>query len=436
MNNITLPSMPELERAVLGALIVESDAIHRILDLTPQMFHNAANRAIFTAIKKLNEISEEIDLLTIFTELKKNGKSDEVGGMAYIASLTDEVATAGHIEAHAKVIIEKYLEREFIIGNSEAIEKIKDGEDVFQAIEAQKSKLDDLINKNVRRRAKTVRELSKKAIADLNDDREETNTPSGINSLDRIIGGLRSSDLIVIAARPGMGKSGLGLSIARNLAIKNNKKVLFFSLEMSAVQMVHRLFSMESGIPTQKITNKNLYPSEWVELIDRIGRLDTDNLTIDDTPGINISEVRGKAKQKKNDGGIDLVIIDYIQLINTSSDKKISNREQEISYISRTLKEMAKELDIPVIALSQLSREVEKRATKRPQLSDLRESGAIEQDADIVMMIYRPEYYHTYTFEDGSNAIGLAEIDVLKNRHGDTDSARVSFDKEMTLFRD
>ena len=340
--------------------------------------------------------------------------------------------------------MEKFVLRE-LINNCNTIIKdaYEDSKDVLQLLDKAETNLFGIIQENFKRDSKELNVVMKKALEELMALKDAENqfhgVPSGIRAIDEKTGGWQKSDLIIIAARPGMGKTSFVLSIARNAAIDHKRPVALFSLEMSSTQLVHRLFSIETGIPSEKIAKGKLSDDEWSILTNKLGPLNSANLIIDDTPALSVFDLRAKCRRLKHQYDIQLIIVDYLQLMvgSVDTDKGKGNREQEISYISRSLKALAKDLNVPVIALSQLSREVEKRsASKRPQLSDLRESGSIEQDADIVMFIYRPEYYKLETFEDEMPAKGLADLMIQKNRHGGTEDIRIRFQSQYTRFTD
>lgn len=438
------PQALEFEAAVLGAILINSDAIGLIIDfLKPQMFYKEANAQIYQAIFQLFQKNEPIDMLSVTNFLRKNKQLEFVGGPTYIASLTNRVASSANIEFHARIIMEKYILRSTIQTCNEIIkDAYDDSKDVLDLLDKAETNLFDIIQNNFKRDSKELSDVVMKALEDLQKLKNSGDTfhgvPTGIRAIDEKTGGWQPSDLIIMAARPGMGKTSFVLSIARNATIDHDKPVAFFSLEMSASQIVHRLFSMESGISSDKISQGKLTDEEWIQLSNRIGNLRSPNLIIDDTPALSIFDLRAKCRRLKHQKDIQLIIVDYLQLMQAGEgDKSKGNREQEISYISRSLKALAKDLNIPVIALSQLSRAVETRSTgKRPQLSDLRESGSIEQDADMVLFIYRPEYYHIDTFEDDTPSQGLAEIIFAKNRHGSLGDIRVRFQSQLTKFCD
>lgn len=440
-----IPQATDFEMAVLGAIMINSNAIGNVVDfLSANMFYKESHAHIYRAILALYDKSEPIDLLTVTDTLRKNKLLEFVGGPSYLASLTNRVASSANIEYHARVVMEKYVLRSLIDSCNKIIkEAYDDSQDVLGLLDKAETDLFSIMQQNFTRDSKELQMVVHKALEELmelrNDDSQFHGVPTGIRALDEKTGGWQKSDLIILAARPGMGKTSFVLSIARNAAIDNQFPIAFFSLEMSATQLVHRLFSIETGINAERIARGKLTDEEWVQLSNKIGSLNTPNLIIDDTPALSVFDLRAKCRRLKHQHNIQLIIVDYLQLMqgSTDKDKTHGNREQEISFISRSLKALAKDLNVPVIALSQLSREVEKRSgSKRPQLSDLRESGSIEQDADLVMFIYRPEYYDLATFEDDFPSAGLAEIMIQKNRHGSLGNVRVRFQAQYTKFSD
>jgi replicative DNA helicase len=440
------PQAVDFEEAVLGALMIDGNAVSIIIDfLDYRMFYKEAHQHIYKAIFELFTEMQPVDLLSVTNQLRKSARLEFVGGPSYLASLTNRVASSANIEYHARIVMEKFVLRELISKCSSIItEAYDESNDVLQTLDKAETELFNIIQNNFKRDSKELNVVVKKALDELtamrNNEEGFSGVPTGIRAIDEKTGGWQKSDLVIIAARPGMGKTSFVLSIARNAAIDHHFPVAFFSLEMSATQLVHRLFAIESGIPSERIAKGKLSDSEWIILMDKISKLNVGNLIIDDTPALSIFDLRAKCRRLKHQHDIQLIIVDYLQLMQGEADaggKAKGNREQEISYISRSLKALAKDLQVPVIALSQLSREVEKRAgTKRPQLSDLRESGSIEQDADIVMFIYRPEYYKIDTFEDETPSQGLADIMIQKNRHGAVDDIRVRFQSQFTKFTD
>ena len=381
--------------------------------------------------------------MTVSNNLKKKGKLEVAGGNPYLVELTQKVASSAHIEFHARIILQKFIQRSLIKISSEIIENsYKDSIDVFDLLDEAESKLYDVTQGNIKKSSETAQSLviqAKKRIEDISKRKGLSGISTGFEKLDLLTSGWQPSDLVIIAARPGMGKTALTLSMARNIAVLKEIPVAFFSLEMSSVQLITRLISAETGLSSEKLRTGKLAPHEWEQLNVKVGDLERAPLFIDDTPSLSIFDLRAKARRLASQHGIKLIFIDYLQLMTAATNNKSGNREQEISMISRNLKALAKELDIPVIALSQLSRAVETRGgTKRPLLSDLRESGAIEQDADIVSFIYRPEYYGITEWDDEerSPSEGQAEFIVAKHRNGGLDNIRMKFIGHLGKFED
>ena len=437
------PQAVDLEEAVLGAMLLEKEALSVIIDiLKPESFYKPSNQAVYEAILNLFNNSEPVDILTVTQELRKNGKLEIAGGAYGISQLTTRVASAANAEYHARIVAQKYLQRELIRISTETINKAyEDSTDVFDLLDSATQHVFELLDANVRKQHDKMSTLITAAIKQIEIASQQTSgvtgVPSGFTALDRVTSGWQKSDLIILAARPGMGKTAFVLSIARNAAVDFQKPTAVFSLEMSSLQLVNRLISGEAELDQTKIRKGNLENYEWQQLNSRISRLAKAPLYIDDTPALSIFELRAKARRLKENHGIGLIIIDYLQLMTAGSEAK-GNREQEISFISRSLKALAKELDIPIIALSQLSRNVEQRSTgsKRPQLSDLRESGAIEQDADMVMFIYRPEYYGLTEDEKGQSTKGRAEVIIAKHRNGSLEDVPLRFIGIFAKFTD
>ena len=436
------PQSLDMEEAVLGALLLEKDALHKIIDiLKPHMFYKDANRFIFEHILQLFQNSEPIDILTLKNSLRKAGKLDQTGGAFYLTELTSRVASAANIEYHARVIAEKFILRELIVISDEVIRDAYDEtSDVFDLLDKTEQKLFEVSETNLRRNYLGMPELVIKTLERLEEmrgkDSSVTGIPSGFIALDQMTAGWQQTDLVIIAARPAMGKTALTLTLARHAAMRFNVPCAFFSLEMAAVQLTQRMICSEAELDAQKVRTGQLEDHEWAQLIHRIGSLNKAPIYIDDTPALSIWDLRAKCRRLKAERGIKMVIIDYLQLMSGQAGKN-SNREQEIAGISRALKELAKELDVCVIALSQLSRAVESRGgDKRPVLSDLRESGSIEQDADMVMFLYRPEYYGFETDDEGSSTLGLAELIIAKQRNGPTGSVKLQFIGNYGKFAD
>ncbi|HNR20214.1 MAG TPA: replicative DNA helicase [Bacteroidia bacterium] len=435
------PQAVDLEEAVLGALMLERNALTAVIDvLHPECFYKDAHSKIFRVIHELFHKAEPIDILTVTHALKKSGELEIVGGPYYITSLTNRVASAANIEYHARIILQKYIQRELIrISNDTIKEAYEETSDVLNLLDNAEKNLFAIAEGNIRRNYEDMHALISKAIKEIEIASKQeggvTGVPSGFTELDRVSAGWQKSDLIIIAARPGMGKTAFTLSLARNAAVQFKRPVAFFSLEMSSVQLVNRLISAETEITSEALRRGQLAHHEWEQLNAKIVPLTSAPLYIDDTPALSIFELRAKCRRLVAEKKVEMIIIDYLQLMTAGNDS--GNREQEISTISRSLKAIAKELEVPIICLSQLSREVEKRGgTKKPQLSDLRESGAIEQDADMVMFIYRPEYYGLTENEEGGDTRGQAEIIVAKNRQGSLKSVNLKFIGQFTKFTD
>lgn len=438
------PQAIDLEEAVLGALMLDKDAVASVIDiLHPEVFYKDAHQKIFQAIHHLFHGTQPVDILTVTQQLRKNGDLEIAGGAFYITQLTNRVASSANIEFHARIVLQKYIQRELIRISSETIrDAFEDTSDVLELLDRAEKNLFAITESNIRRKYEDMHTLISKAIKEVevaaNQATGVTGVPSGFTELDRVTAGWQRSDLIIIAARPGMGKTAFVLSLARNAAVQFQKPVAFFSLEMSSIQLVNRLISSETEINTEKLKKGELADHEWHQLNNKVTPLTKAPIYIDDTPALTIFELRAKCRRLAAEKGIQMIIIDYLQLMTGGTDNRNGNREQEISHISRSLKSIAKELSIPIIALSQLSRAVESRAgqAKRPQLSDLRESGAIEQDADMVMFIYRPEYYGLTETEDHVPTSNLAEIIVAKNRNGALKTVNLKFLGHLTKFSD
>ncbi|MDB4752274.1 replicative DNA helicase [Winogradskyella sp.] len=436
------PQAIDLEEVLLGAMMIDKKGVDEVIDiLSPDAFYKDAHKYIFEAIFRLFENSEPVDLLTVSSQLKKDKKLDLVGGDFYLISLTQRVSSSAHIEFHARIILQKYIQRSLIKISSEIIEEAYDEtKDVFDLLDNAEAKLYEVTQGNVKKSTETAQSLviqAKKKIEEISNKEGLSGIPSGFDKLDKLTSGWQPSDLVIIAARPGMGKTALTLTMARNIAVNSNIPVAFFSLEMSSVQLITRLISSETGLSSEKLRTGKLEKHEWEQLNVKVKTLEKAPLFIDDTPSLSIFDLRAKARRLASQYGIKMIIIDYLQLMTAGGSQKGGNREQEISTISRNLKALAKELNVPVIALSQLSRAVETRGgSKRPLLSDLRESGAIEQDADIVSFIYRPEYYKIDEWDDEerSPTEGQGELIVAKHRNGGLDNIRLKFIGHLGKF--
>ncbi len=437
------PQAIELEEAVLGALMLDNEALSDTIDiLKPEYFYRMEHQKIFDAIIVLFNESKPVDILTVIEQLKKMGALENIGGAFYITGLTNSVASSANTEYHARIIVEKFIQRSLIQISSNIIKDSFDETiDVFDLLSKAEQDLFSVTEGSLRKSYDKMSVLITNAIQSIEELKNKkdglSGVPSGFSKLDRVTSGWQKSDLIIIAGRPGMGKTALALTMARNIAINHKTPIGIFSLEMSSDQLVNRLISSESEIPSGKLRKGNLEEYEFVQLHEKIRDLAEAPIYIDDTPGLSVFELRAKARRLVKNHGVQIIIVDYLQLM-TAGGNKSGNREQEISTISRSLKGIAKELKIPVIALSQLNRGVESRTStsKRPILADLRESGAIEQDADIVTFIYRPEYYKIYEWENSDDSRGQAEIIIAKHRNGPLENIRLKFINTLAKFSD
>lgn len=435
------PQAIDLEEAVLGAMMLEKNKLADVIELLhPEVFYKEEHQRIFAAIQHLFAQVKPVDILTVTEELRLSGELDTVGGPYYIATLTNRVASSANIEYHARILLQKYIQRELIRISSDVIQNAyEDTTDVFDLLDKAESNLFAVSETSLRRSYRTMSSLIKEAIDDITKGRKHEGglrgVGSGFTELDRLTAGWQKSDLIIVASRPGMGKTAFALTMARNVAVDFKKPIAMFSLEMSAIQLVMRLISSETEIPSEKLKRGILSDPEWDRLTSKITGLVDAPLYIDDTPALTVFELRAKSRRMKAQHHIELIILDYLQLMQGAPEHK-GNREQEISSISRALKSLSKELEIPIIALSQLSREVEKRTVKKPILSDLRESGSIEQDSDMVLFIYRPEYYKVDEDAYGGETQGIAEISIAKNRNGPTKDIKLRFEANFAKFKD
>ena len=436
------PQALEVERAVLGALMNDRDAYAVVCEiLSPDSFYEQRNQLIYSAIRDLSMAEKPVDVLTVTDELERQGNLDKVGGAIYIADLSNKVASSANIEYHARIIAHKFLARQLISFASEIETKAFDGSmDIDDLMQEAEGSLFELSRRNMKKDYTQIDPVISNAVeviqkAAANKD-GLTGVPTGYHKLDNITSGWQASDLVIIAGRPAMGKTSFALSMAKNIAADYKIPMAFFSLEMSNVQLVNRLISNCCEIQGSKILNGQLKPDEWERLDKRLNNLIGSPLYVDDTPGLSVFELRTKARRLVRDHGVKIIMIDYLQLMNANG-MRFSSRQEEVSTISRSLKQIAKELDIPILALSQLNRGVESREGlegKRPQLSDLRESGAIEQDADMVLFVHRPEYYHIYQDENGRDLHGMAQIIIAKHRKGATGDVLLNFRGEFTRF--
>ena len=437
------PQAPELEEAVLGALMIERDAYSLVSEiLRPESFYDVRHQLIYKAISTLAMQQQPVDILTVVEQLKKTGELDEVGGPFYITQLSGKVASSAHIEYHARIIAQKFLARELITFTSNIQTKAFDAtQDVDDLMQEAEGKLFEISQQNMKKDYTQINPVIKEAYDMLQKAAARTDglsgLPSGFHQLDKMTSGWQNSDLVIIAARPAMGKTAFVLSMAKNIAVDQKVPVALFSLEMSNVQLVNRLIVNVCEISGEKIRSGQLAPYEWGQLDYKIKDLYDAPLYVDDTPSLSVFELRTKARRLVREHGVKVIIIDYLQLMNANG-MSFGSRQAEVSNISRSLKGLAKELNIPIIALSQLNRGVENREGvdgKRPQLSDLRESGAIEQDADMVCFIHRPEYYKIYQDEKGNDLHGMAEIIIAKHRNGAVGDVLLRFRSEFARFQ-
>lgn len=435
------PRDKDLEEAVLGALMLEKDAYTTVCDiLKPESFYEPSNQLIYEAIQQLGAAQQPIDMLTVTEQLRHNDNLEKVGGPVFISDLTSKVASGAHVEYHARIVAQKYLARELISFASQIESKAFDeSNDVDDLLQEAEGKLFEISQRNVKKDVTQIDPVIGQAIEQIQAAANRASGLSGLESgyhaLDKLTSGWQNSDLIIIAARPAMGKTAFVLSMAKNMAVNYNTPVAIFSLEMSNLQLVNRLISNTCEIESEKIKSGRLSTMEWDQLMSRIKHLYSAPLYIDDTPSLSVFELRTKARRLVREHQVKFIIIDYLQLMNASG-MKYGSREQEVSLISRSLKQLAKELNIPIVALSQLNRSVESRTDgKRPQLSDLRESGAIEQDADMVCFIHRPEYYiRSGQDAEGNDIRGLAEFIVAKHRSGSVDDVKLRFRGRFARF--
>jgi replicative DNA helicase len=436
------PQALDLEEAVLGALMLEKNALNAVVEfLKPEHFYKDSHKEIYDAIIELFKSSEPVDMRTVVHQLRKKGKLEliEGNGAFYIAELTSKVSSAANVEYHARVVVEMAIKRELIqIASQIHHNAYEDTTDVFELLDKAEQSIFEISESNLKKNYDNMRNLMAQAIQELQmlKDHKDglTGVPSGFTELDRVTSGWQKSDLVIIAARPGMGKTAFVVSALRNAAVDFKIPVAIFSLEMASIQLVNRLISAEAELESEKIKKGNLADHEWKQLVHKTSKLTTAPIFIDDTPAISVLELRAKCRRLKAEHGVQIIVIDYLQLMKGDQG---GNREQEIASISRALKGIAKELSVPVLALSQLSRSVETRGgDKRPQLSDLRESGSIEQDADIVMFLYRPEYYKITVDEDGMPTQGTGEVIIAKHRNGSTANVKLKFIGKYTKFAD
>jgi replicative DNA helicase len=440
VGNRVPPNSTEAEVAVLGAMMLNKQAISKATELlSPDSFYSQKHKLIYESIIALSEKNETVDIITLSEHLTKNGNLEDIGGRGYLAKINKEVATAANVEQYSLIVLEKQLRRDLIQSSGEVINNAyDDSKDILTEIDKAESEIFRIAEKRMTKNYQGMRELTKETYRQIEQMRVRsesglTGVPSGLVDLDKYLGGLQKSELIIIAARPSMGKTALALSIARNLAVEYKKSIAFFSLEMASTQLIIRLLSAEAKINQQKIRTGKISSHENQKIIDSLGKLNDAKIYFDDSSMIEIMELRAKCRRLKAEHNIDAVFVDYLQLVRASG---MESREREISIISMTLKQIAKELEIPVIALAQLNRSIESRPGKSrsPMLSDLRESGSIEQDADVILFVQRAEVYGQMEYEDKTPTEGTAEIIIGKQRNGPIGTVRIAFQKNYARF--
>ena len=437
------PQAVELEEVVLGAIMLEKDALAKVIHfIKPECFYKEANERVYRACVQLFELSEPIDILTVTQRLKRTGDLDVVGGAHYVSHLTDRVASSANIEVHARIILQKFIQREAIRFSADTIRQAyEETTDVFELLDGLQTGVNDLVAGILKKSEKGTGELMKEVMDRLDvvatSDGAVTGVPTTLKKLDEVTGGWQKGDLIIMAARPGMGKTGFLKTIIKATAVERKKPILLFSIEMSAIQNMNRLISEDTGVRAKDFDSKKfLEKVTFKDVADAGQKYFGPNgeplLIIEDSASMTINELRAKAKLICSKHDIQIILVDYLQKISAEGD----NRNLEVEKITWGLKQLAKDLNIPVLALSQLSRAVEGRTSKKPQLSDLRDSGAIEQDADVVGFIYRPEYYGLTELEGGESSHQVAFIDIAKQRNGSTGEIKVRFIDYLTKFQD
>ncbi|MBR4801923.1 MAG: replicative DNA helicase [Bacteroidales bacterium] len=439
-HGMKVPQAPEVEASVLGAMMLDQDIVEELMTvLQEECFYKPENRLIFKAITHLSNASQPVDMMTVAERLKFNGDFDAAGGLDYLTRLTSDIGAAVHVNYYAKILVDKFIQREMITITNDSLRKSYDeSEPVDDLLNSLQQRLFELSEKNMSRKEQSIAEIIKTKLDSLEEMQSkggQTGLQSGYMALDKVTYGWHPSDLVIIAGRPGMGKTAFVLTMARNMAVDFKIPVAFFSLEQAPTQLLERLMVAESGLPSDKIKGSvKMSQADWTQLDDSLKPLLEAPIYIDDTPSLSIADLRAKARRLVKTSGVKILIIDYLQLMTGSKELK-GNREQEVAEISRSLKAIAKELDVPVIALAQLSRQAESSTggQKKPQLTHLRESGAIEQDADIVLFLHRPEYYG---LEDMNMEKGLTEVIIAKHRNGPTGEVELKFLASQMKFVD
>ncbi|MBM4168660.1 MAG: replicative DNA helicase [Ignavibacteria bacterium] len=432
------PQAVDVEMAVLGAMLLEKEAISKALEiLDDTVFYKPAHQKIFAAMIALFERGEPVDLLTLVEELRRRGDLEKTGGEFYLTELTGRVTSAANVEYHAHIVLEKALMRQLIASSSDVVKRaFSEGEDALDLLDEAEQKIFRISEQRMKKSFISISDAVHNTMELLESIHGKhsgiTGVPSGFTEVDNYTGGFQGSDLVIVAGRPSQGKTAFVLSVARNAAVLHNFAVGFFSLEMSTQQLVMRLICAEARVDAHSVRTGRLPEDEWKKLSTSVGRLYKAKIFIDDTPALGILELRAKARRLKAEHNVGLIIVDYLQLM--QGPRNAQSREQEISTISRSLKALAKEIGVPVIALSQLNRAVETRSDKRPMLADLRESGAIEQDADVVCFVHRPEMYGIEKDEEGQPTDGIAELIIGKQRNGPTGKVRLAFVRQYARF--
>ncbi len=432
------PAVVDVEREIIGAMLLDNDSIPKVFEvLKPESFFDPKHKVIFQAVQSLYEANEPVDTVTLYEELKKEGNVDKSGGVTYISKLAQDVSTAANVDYHARIVLEKWVLRKLITTSLEVATSAFDAkEDVFDLLDEAEQKMFSISQESTKESFtsmdRAVREALEMIEAIHSNSAGSVAVQTGYFLLDDMLGGYQKSDLIIVAARPSMGKTAFALSFIRNAAIDHNIPVAFFSLEMSTVQLATRLISAEARMDAHSLRTGNFRASDGAKISRTVHKLGSAPIYIDDTPGISVLELRAKARRLAKEKNIGMIVVDYLQLMTAGG--KVESREREISIISRSLKALAKDLNIPVVALSQLNRAVESTSDKRPMLSHLRESGAIEQDADVVLFLYRPEYYGITQFTNGDTTEGVAEVIISKQRNGPVGDVKLRFIKEYARF--
>lgn len=432
------PAAIDVEKRVLGAMLIDPEAIPKVMEaLEPTSFYLKGHQAIYESMLHLFKANEPVDTVTVFEELSKQKKIDVAGGAPYLTELSQNISSGANVEYHAEIVKEKALLRELITISHQIASSAYQGEgDAYEILDQGEHQIFEISQKRMKKSYTTMDDAIKETINHIellhSDEYKKLAVPTGFYDLDEILGGFQKSDFVIVAARPSMGKTALALTLARNAAVQHNVPIALFSLEMSTVQLVTRLICAEGRLNAHQVRTGKLPAEDARQIAISGGKLKKAPLFIDDSPAQSILEVRAKCRRLKSEHKIGMVMIDYLQLM--QGPARSESREREISQISQSLKALAKELEIPVIALAQLNRAVEARTDKRPLLSDLRESGSLEQDADVVMFINRPEYYGIETYEDGSSTEGISEIIVAKHRNGPTGLVKLRFVKDYARF--